>query len=792
MKQLSRLLALLLAICLSVSLLSSCGAEQKQTDGSAEPAPAGDEPEEEPEQEAAPEPASAAESYRTAAEHLGEATDLDMDITMTVSWSVGTFDIEEKTVREAKYRHIGSADFTACVSDLIELGNGRAIWEQLYREGIVYAKLKQARYFSRTDAGQFMEDQIPFVMLDPDRYPEIAAEEDGALLRFSGASEPEPWAVPEGAILSDCMGTVRLTEQGDISAYTYEVSYSFGGTDIRRFYEAALRPPESEAVSEEIPASTKGYESLDSISAALWVFRSAAVLETVPNVSSQKQLYVTSDAAGCLYVEQSEVSWYDGDSYLEKDAGNCYYMEYSDSSTESYGWEYTYADGQMTSTDDSGTDTYDFPEDTIRFLDSYGVTRYLPAYTDLTDAVVADLGEYWLISYTGTDPFGLALEDAAEDTIFPTSSTLDDVATAYITTRQEGYLAVEKDTCLPTAIGASYAGAHTIEGGQYGLTLTMNMSLGLLQPDTYETITGEPLPAEEPAEKASPLFYKVTGGSGETMYLFGTIHVGDDRTGCLPQGILRALEEADALAVEFDADSFYEDAEENEDLQELLAECYYYTDGTGITNHIDSELYRAAVPLMKASGQYSAALDSMKPFVWSSIIDNFYLSQGRHLSPGNGVDNRLMALAREQDKPILDVESGEFQIRLLSGYSDEVQEMLLAETVSSSRSRMLQSTYELYEMWCEGDEEALIAQLAAMTEEERSALDEDELKVYDEYNGKMLVERNHAMLEVAESYLQGGTTVFYAVGLAHLLGEDGLVDALRGAGYTVTLVDTHG
>ena len=45
------------------------------------------------------------------------------------------------------------------------------------------------------------------------------------------------------------------------------------------------------------------------------------------------------------------------------------------------------------------------------------------------------------------------------------------------------------------------------------------------------------------------------------------------------------------------------------------------------------------------------------------------------------------------------------------------------------------------------------------------------------------------MLKVAIEYLESGKTVFYAVGLAHLLDDqNGLVDALRAAGYTVELV----
>ena len=52
----------------------------------------------------------------------------------------------------------------------------------------------------------------------------------------------------------------------------------------------------------------------------------------------------------------------------------------------------------------------------------------------------------------------------------------------------------------------------------------------------------------------------------------------------------------------------------------------------------------------------------------------------------------------------------------------------------------------------------------------------------------MEIDRNDGMLEAAIEYLESGETVFYAVGLAHLLAEDGLVNTLRDAGYTVELV----
>ena len=61
-------------------------------------------------------------------------------------------------------------------------------------------------------------------------------------------------------------------------------------------------------------------------------------------------------------------------------------------------------------------------------------------------------------------------------------------------------------------------------------------------------------------------------------------------------------------------------------------------------------------------------------------------------------------------------------------------------------------------------------------------------KIYNEYIKSMESDRNAGMLEVAKGYLESGDTVFFAVGLAHLIAEDGLVFTLREAGYTVELV----
>ena len=119
----------------------------------------------------------------------------------------------------------------------------------------------------------------------------------------------------------------------------------------------------------------------------------------------------------------------------------------------------------------------------------------------------------------------------------------------------------------------------------------------------------------------------------------------------------------------------------------------------------------------------------------------------------------------------------------------------------------------MYEKWCAGDEAALIEMLKdeeswQLKEEdfnleeltgedleraEKILADLDNInaqlkQLQEEYDKSMERDRNKGMLEVAIEYLEGDKTVFYAVGIAHLLAEDGLVNTLRAAGYTVELV----
>ena len=305
----------------------------------------------------------------------------------------------------------------------------------------------------------------------------------------------------------------------------------------------------------------------------------------------------------------------------------------------------------------------------------------------------------------------------------------------------------------------------------------------------------EMLPEEEPENKATPLFYHVTGEDGQEMWLFGTIHVGDERTAYLPQEIYDAFSASDALALEFSSKAFEKKMEEDAELQSQIASLSIYSDGTTLQDHLSKESYELLQKHLKATGNFNSTYTMMKPSILTTSIENFYLAQGYQLTSMQGCESRLEELAVQQEKEVLDVESGLFQMQMMANWSDELQEILLEDTLEYTAESYWLETAKLYDLWCAGDEAALRkelsfeAQLEAMTDEERAEYEAQKAYI-DEYNKTMSYDRNDGMLEVAKQYLESGDTIFFAVGLAHLLDDvNGLVDALRDAGYTVELVN---
>ena len=282
--------------------------------------------------------------------------------------------------------------------------------------------------------------------------------------------------------------------------------------------------------------------------------------------------------------------------------------------------------------------------------------------------------------------------------------------------------------------------------------------------------------------EATPALYKVTDGDGNILWLFGSVHAGRDSFYPLPDYVMDAFESSDALAVEFNITEFEND--QSAMIGILTSLCY--TDGTTIKDHLDEDTYSKAVKVLEDGGYYNALLDYYIPSLWASFVDDcLYGKLGVDMD--SGVDKHLIALANDTGKEILDIESAEYQFEMLADYSPELQEYLLKSSLESydDQDAVKEELGRMLDLWASGDVAAFSEYLES---EDDDVTDEEELRLYEEYNDSMIVVRNDNMTDYAEDALRSGKEVFICVGAAHIFGEGGIADQLAGLGYTVEQV----
>jgi uncharacterized protein YbaP (TraB family) len=285
-------------------------------------------------------------------------------------------------------------------------------------------------------------------------------------------------------------------------------------------------------------------------------------------------------------------------------------------------------------------------------------------------------------------------------------------------------------------------------------------------------------PAEDPS-LITPLLYEVTDGNGGTVWLFGSIHIGEENFYPLPRYVLRAFKKADVLAVEFDIVQYKNNAVAKKRALEALS----YKDGSTTKKHISNSLYTEAIKILKESNLYDEDTEKYYPSAWSDFIDDaLYTKLG--IQEDLGIDRYFIDQAYKTKKKIAEIESLEEQYEILANFSESLQISLLASSIKAYKEADAEKPKEKMKNWALGDE-AILAESYKKTVEFSSEKAEE---LYNEYYKAIVIDRNIKMVDYAEKALKSGEDTFICVGAAHIIGEGAMVETLRERGYTVKAI----
>lgn len=333
------------------------------------------------------------------------------------------------------------------------------------------------------------------------------------------------------------------------------------------------------------------------------------------------------------------------------------------------------------------------------------------------------------------------------------------------------------DKCEPSILGDSKDKVNAIVSNGI-LKGKLNNNLGLSDVCTREEVLSLFARAYDfvihKTDRAAKGFLWEVSNGKNSVYVLGSIHVADSSIYPFSESILESFDKSNALAVEADI------VGDQEGLQYMMEKAIYTDDNT-LEKNVPPETYKAFVEKISAAGLDPKQFEKIKPWYAGFLVQGLDM-QDASLDATMGIDFNLMTKAMFSNKEILEIEGIKFQADLFDSMSNELQISLLESSLVEVKENDVDVNVQgevikyMLDMWKKGD----------MVEFEKF-MEKNNQEGNQEFNKMLFNKRNENMSNKVEEYLnsEDGETYFVVVGAGHLVGDTGIIKAMKDRGYTV-------
>jgi len=249
-------------------------------------------------------------------------------------------------------------------------------------------------------------------------------------------------------------------------------------------------------------------------------------------------------------------------------------------------------------------------------------------------------------------------------------------------------------------------------------------------------------------------------------YVFGSIHYLKKEFYPLDEKIENAFAHSDILAVEANINDI-----KKGDIQKLIGSAFYPENET-LEKNISTETYEMVKKELVGLSLPPEVINKQRPWFLALTLTSLEtLKLG--FDPRYGIDNYFVSKAT--GKKIFELESFDYQIGLFSKLSDKDQELFLMYTLKDLNI-LKQELDGLIQAWTSGDTKGTELILTKSLEEDKRLS-----PIYE----KLVYERNRKMASKIEDYLKTKETYFVIIGAGHLVGNQGIIEILKGKGFLV-------
>lgn len=411
------------------------------------------------------------EKYDLARKNLEQASNQILTYTLEEQRTVGKDTYTRTATGTASYSALYKADMMAVVQEQLNYGGYSAEYMEVYCEGMAYSQVNESYFKAEMDPGTFVLRQLPAVLIDSSLYQSIteSADEDGTVITFSNATALEPWVGKSNAKLVSAAGTASLDSSGALLETTCRITYTVGSVQYRVSATVRGAIPASLDLSGTHKEHIKGSTRIKDLDAPKMLLQVVGDVYAAGKMQCSTVESIYSEAVRVAYSQRSEINVIGSGENLYARAE--YEMHTSDDrgniSTKSQ--VDLFENGVFSSTLNQG-DPVNNPEVTAVQMRRYSEDSILSALAApkyLKKAYLTNTTNNIRVDFEGNYDFVMDMMANISQFL---QVDLEDKSTERKTVSAGGYLVINRETGLPTAMGLHMERQHTIDTVTYRVT----------------------------------------------------------------------------------------------------------------------------------------------------------------------------------------------------------------------------------------------------------------------------------------------------------------------------------
>jgi uncharacterized protein len=310
--------------------------------------------------------------------------------------------------------------------------------------------------------------------------------------------------------------------------------------------------------------------------------------------------------------------------------------------------------------------------------------------------------------------------------------------------------------------------------GAPALELAAGGASGMVAPN-HPAARAAPAASAVDALPAHMPFYVATRGT-QTIYLLGTLHVGDPADYPPDQPfrpvVMAALQAAPTLALELSPDAMVASQQEVSHEGVCARAC--------LPRMLPAPLWQRLRRRLRGNPPALAAVRDMRPWLASLVVES-YDTQLAGLQSEYGTEAQLQNVyLRKRGSTMIGLETLDEQLRAFTTLTPAEAREMLTQDLAQTPAQNAADVRAMHRLWRIGDADALAAWATAKTE--RLTHDKRASMAVDE---QILYARNRRFTARMIEQAAPGKPLFVAIGALHLGGRRGVIELLREQSFRV-------